>query len=409
MQGDRHMTQSSSIRYIFSIWSAALLLAGNMIGSGLLALPICIGIAGTSAALFGLVVVWLMMLLTGLVIAYHTTQMGRRSAADIPSFFNAFLGSKFKWIAIIANLIMLYGLLVAYLSGTTSILLNTFHLPIQPLLMLVIVFVVMTLLNMFGLPVVRYGTTFFMVVLACSFVYLVGKTGTKIHVANFTHSHWVLLAVGFPVLINAYNCHNLIPTVCHFLNFNLRRIYTTIIIGLTLGFVVNTLWTIVVIGAMPLMGDNGLIYAFAHNFPATISLSHQINNHFYTMTGVIFALLAIITSYITVGAAASNFIRDLRSKYLKVKSRYFDLLLAFLPPLIITLFFPNVFLSVQGIIGSFGIGILFGLLPGYIFLKTSIGVKKIIGLLAVLFFSLVIVLLVLYHWHIIGINLFNHI
>ena len=92
MQGDRHMTQSSSIRYIFSIWSAALLLAGNMIGSGLLALPICIGIAGTSAALFGLVVVWLMMLLTGLVIAYHTTQMGRRSAADIPSFFNAFLG-----------------------------------------------------------------------------------------------------------------------------------------------------------------------------------------------------------------------------------------------------------------------------------------------------------------------------
>lgn len=397
------MTQPSSIRYIFSTWSAALLLAGNMIGSGLLALPICIGIAGSNAALFGLIFVWLMMMFTGLVIAYHMTQTNMRNA-DIPSFFSTFLGSKFKWVAIIANLIMLYGLLVAYLSGTTSILLNTFHLPMNPILMVCLVFLVMTLLNIFGLQVVRYGTTFFMLILACSFVYLVAKTGTQVNPINLTHSHWLFLAVGFPVLVNAYNCHNLVPTVCHLLNFNLRRIYTTIIIGLTIGFIVNTLWTMAVIGAMPLHGDNGLLYAFAHNFPATISLSHQLGKHFYTMMSVVFALLAIMTSYVTVGASACNFIRDLRSKYLTVKSRYFDLLLAFLPPLIITLFFPNVFLSVQGVIGSFGIGILFGLLPGYVFFKTSMGFRKILGLIAILFFILVIILLLLFHWHIIGIN-----
>jgi tyrosine-specific transport protein len=242
-----------------------------------------------------------------------------------------------------------------------------------------------------------------MLILVVSFVYLVSKTATHVHSANFVHSKWIFLSVAFPILVNAYNCHNMIPTVCHVLNFNLKRIYTTIFIGLTIGFVVNTVWTLVVIGAMPLTGEHGLLYAFTHNYPATISLSHRIGTRFYMMMSIVFALLAIITSYVTVGAATCNFVRDLRSKYLAIKSRYFDLLLAFLPPFLITLFFPNVFLSVQGIIGSFGIGILFGLLPAYVFFKTtSTSLKKLLGLLVVLFFVLIIVLLVLYQFHWIG-------
>jgi tyrosine-specific transport protein len=390
------MNTSSFIQYVFSICSAALLLAGNMIGSGLLALPVCVGIAGTSAALFGLILVWLMMLFTALIIAYHMTR-SKTSYADIPSFFSRVLGSKFKWVAIIANLIMLYGLLVAYLSGTASILLNTFQISLSSGAMVCVVFLGMTLLNVFGLQVVRYGTTLFMIVLAVSFFYLVGKTSLYIDTANFIHSKWIFLAVAFPILVNAYNCHNLIPTVCRLLNFNIKLVYTAIFIGLSIGFVVNTAWTMVVIGVLPL---DKLLHSFTHNFAATISLSHQIKSDVYMMMSVLFALLAIITSYVTVGAAACNFVRDLRSKYLSIQSRYFDLLLAFVPPFFLTLFFPNVFLSVQGIIGSFGIGILFGLMPAYVFFKTSVSVwTKSLGLTAVLFFTMIIILLVLFHFY----------
>jgi len=377
------------------VWSLILMLSGGLIGSGLLALPICIGLAGFWPALLGLVVVWIFMTFTGCVVAGRVVEH-KEHYFDIPSLFGEVLGSKLKWVAIAANVVLLYGLLVAYLSGASSILDNTFHLHFNTTLTVFAVFFVMTFLNVFGIRIVRRGNIVFMAILVLSFFYLLFSTGAHIQTANFHHLDWIYLVIALPVLVNAYNCHNLIPTVCESLNFNLKKIRLTVIGSLLFGFLINTVWTIAVVGSIKMGGTDGLLYAFRHNYPVTVSLSHLLQTHMFLVMALIFGLMAILTSYVTMGAALCHFVRDLRVHYSKINSRYFDLVLAFIPPLIITIIMPNVFLSIQSIIGSFGIGLLFGFLPALMFIgavKTAFG--KFWGYLVATFFLLVMVLVTL--------------
>ena len=43
---------------------------------------------------------------------------------NYPSLYHKYLGSTGKWVAVLANLIILYGLLTAYLTGGTTIITN---------------------------------------------------------------------------------------------------------------------------------------------------------------------------------------------------------------------------------------------------------------------------------------------
>jgi len=377
------------------IWSLILMLSGGLIGSGLLALPICIGLAGFWPALAGLIGVWIFMTFTGCVVAGRVVEH-KENYFDIPSLFGEVLGSKLKWVAIVANVILLYGLLVAYLAGASSILDHTFHLQLNTTLTILIVFVIMTALNVFGIHIVRRGNIVFMAILVVSFLYLLFSTGAHMQTENFHHIGWIYLVIALPVLVNAYNCHNLIPTVCTSLDFDLKKIRFTIIGGLLVGFIINTSWTIAVVGAMKMHGFDGLLYSFQHNYPVTVSLSHLLHTHLFLVMALLFGLMAILTSYITMGAALCNFVRDLRVHYSKINSRYMDLILAFIPPLIITIIMPNIFLSIQSIIGSFGIGLLFGFLPALMFVgavKTAFG--KLWGYLVAAFFLIVMLLVTL--------------
>ncbi len=377
------------------MWPLALLLAGNLIGSGLLALPICLGMAGIIPTILGLVVVWLLMTYTGFIIAGKVAK-SKSHSFDLPSLFGEVLGQKVKWLAIIANAIVLYGLLVAYLAGSTSILAHIFNIHSSVFIITLIIFIAITALNIFGLKIVCRGNVIFMLLLFLTFLYLTFTTGSRIEISNFKYANWLFLLVALPVIVNAYNCHNVIPSVCKTLNFDLKRTKQAIFLGLTIGFVLNLSWCIATIGAMNFHGSNGILYAFKFNLPATIPLSQMFHSKIYTAMAGIFGLTAIFTSYITVGAALTAFLKDLRTTYTNIKQKYFDLIFAFIPPLIFTLIMPHVFLSAQDIIGGFGIALLFGVLPGFILLRaikyTKTTKSKMIpayGL--ILFFGLIIV------------------
>ena len=123
----------------YSVLSLSLIISGNLIGSGLLALPICLGMVGFVPSLIALICMYFMMMYTAIIIASKINNVKSKSF-DIPSLFGVFLNVKFKWIAILANLIVLYGLLVAYLAGAAAILVNTCGLQISNSLVIIIFF-----------------------------------------------------------------------------------------------------------------------------------------------------------------------------------------------------------------------------------------------------------------------------
>jgi tyrosine-specific transport protein len=110
---------------------------------------------------------------------------------------------------------------------------------------------------------------------------------------------------------------------------------------------------------------------------------------------VIFGLAAITTSYITVAAALSGFVHDFRINTLKIArdNKYFDFIVACIPPLFITLIMQNIFLSAQEFVGGFGIALLFGVLPAIILLKDSKGlVKRSLSIALILLFSSIVIM-----------------
>ncbi|MDC0336501.1 tryptophan/tyrosine permease, partial [Pseudodesulfovibrio sp.] len=105
---------------LFTIFTTAIIITGNMIGAGILALPINLGPAGLLPSVIGALAVWAAMTYCGLIIA-RQPYLQENENADLPTFFEVVLGTTGKWISVGANLIIFYGLLTAYLAGVVTI------------------------------------------------------------------------------------------------------------------------------------------------------------------------------------------------------------------------------------------------------------------------------------------------
>ncbi|MBN1865307.1 MAG: hypothetical protein JW808_10435 [Victivallales bacterium] len=82
-------------------------------------------------------------------------------------------------------------------------------------------------------------------------------------------------------------------------------------------------------------------------------------------------MTAICTSYVANGMGLMDFNEDLLVNTNGKSSKMLMGIGTFLPPLLITIFFPNVFLDAIGVVGGVGIAILFGILPVVVFFIKS--------------------------------------
>ena len=198
-------------------------------------------------------------------------------------------------------------------------------------------------------------------------------------------------------MITAFHFHNIIPTACHSLNMDRSAVIKAIIVGASVGLGMNALWNLTVMGALPVSdaGQNNIFYSFQNGVPATAPLAAILGSKMFTSCGLIFAVLAITTSYLANGTALLGFCRDMGLGLFKTKSRILEAVLAFGPPLAVTIFYPNLFLKALDVVGGVGIALLFGILPGVLLVrkaKTSrarfLGTIMVICFLGILVFEL---------------------
>ena len=82
------------------------LVIGNLIGAGILALPVSLGLAGAVPSLILMLLYGGMMLFTAEVLARESAA-ARSAAFDFPTLYGKHLGRIGKWIAVITNGIIL--------------------------------------------------------------------------------------------------------------------------------------------------------------------------------------------------------------------------------------------------------------------------------------------------------------
>jgi len=351
------------------LFYASSLVAGNVLGVGVLALPIKSGIAGFFPALLSTVFVWLLMLVSAFVIVEKLPTENKHF--DIPSFFNAQLGKIGYWVAIICNLIILYGVIVAYLSGMTCLISSLVPPNFAGQWITLIYFLFVSSILICKLRYLTKSNIVLILAIFICFLLLVFSSTSHFNTHLLLQTNWKLAPLGLAVAVSAFHFHNIIPTVSHTLNKDKTATKKAIFIGVLIGLIINTTWLCIVTGTLHEMSVDHLSIAstYAHNLPATIPMAILLHSRIFITASMTFGVLAITASYIANGRGLFGFIRDMTTKYFSMDNRFFVALIAFLPPLIVTLIYPSIFLYMLDIVGGIGETALFIILPAVILMR----------------------------------------
>ena len=352
------------------VWSAALLISGASLGAGLLALPIQTGLAGLIPALSGLVFIWALMFTTGLILAETFVSIGQNQAG-LFTLYEHGLGKWSGWLVTPGFLLVFYGVLVAYLSGSGAILADLLDMANLKWLFLLLFFMISSTVVLVGMKFINRANAGFMFLLIGSFISLLVLVGANMDSSNLGYQDWKFLPSALPIIVCSFAYQNIIPSICSSLNNDRRKIKQAIFWGTLLTFMVNGLWIIVVMGVLPLAdGSGSLLTAYQKNEPATIPLALDIHSESIRFWGLLFSMAALFTSYVAVGEGLRNFLADLLSNTRGQAG--INMLVAgltFVPPLIVSLVYPQIFLTMLNIVGGIGVVLLFGLLPALIYLR----------------------------------------
>lgn len=346
---------------LFQLLPSSFLVAGNVLGVGLLALPIKLGLSGYLPSVLDIIVICIAMVISALVIAERLPT--DKPVFDLPSFFHQEMGITGRWIAIICNLIILYGIIIAYLSGISKIIYTLIPWHISQSLIIVLYFTFATSLIVFGSNVLKRSSSVILPAIIICFVILVVIGGKHFNPKLLQYSNWKFIPLGLPVVISTFHFHNVIPTVSMCVNNDRKSLYKAIILGVIIGLIMNLAWTTIVLGSLP---HTSIVQSFLYGIPATVPMSLLLNSKIFTTFGLIFAFLAITASYMANGSGLFGFIRDLLYTYTKSDNRILSGILAFIPTVLFALVSPNIFLQALDIVGGIGEAMLFAVLPGLI-------------------------------------------
>ena len=82
--------------------------------------------------------------------------------------------------------------------------------------------------------------------------------------------------------------------------------------GIIVGHLMNAIWIYTSIGALPLGGSNiSLFHAYNQGLSTTILLNEKIHSSLFETSAFLFALTAIVTSYIATSLGLLGFNNDL--------------------------------------------------------------------------------------------------
>lgn len=370
---------------ISDVLTNSALVGGTTVGAGILALPTYAGESGFWPATAGLVGCWVFMLTTGLLVAEvcsnlvkyelsDTESSTKVAAVDVESIgilymMQRTLGNSFAPISGGLYLFIHYALLVAYISEAGEILADTFSLPVTNYGLGLFTFIMGSLIAFNSEETVEKANNFFVAIVLTSFFILIGIGIPHIQLSGLQFACADRIRECLPIFLIALVYHNIIPVVANRLRYDKAAITQTLVIGTAIPLLMFILWTAVVLGV------SGNAQAVAQLSSGNVQ--EQLIQMFSTASGSastvnigvvidIFSEFAIITSFIGFVTGLVSFYGDVfPDKFRIITSEnvlpLYSLILV--PPFLIACADPSVFLQALDITGTFGISLLFGLIP----------------------------------------------
>ncbi len=344
-----------------SLLGGTLLVAGTTIGGGMLGLPILTGLGGFAPSLVVYFFCWLFMASTGLLLLEVCLWI--KGESNIVTMAKKTLGKPGEFFAWGLYLFLFYCLTLAYIVGCGSIIADLLGSQIPQWLGCILFLLFFGPFVYWGPHVVGKLNFLLMAGLAVTFFTFVFLGSQYIDSKLLTYKNWSLSLIGLPISFAAFAYQGTIPTLAHYMQYDAKRIRTAIVVGSFIPLIAYVIWQSLILGIVPVEGPYGLQHAFQNGDNAVQALKHYIQNPLIFHLGQYFAFFALVTSFFGVTLGLLDFLAD----GLKIKKtpsgKLFLCFLVFIPPLIIGIIYPHVFLQALDYAGGFGCALLLGLLP----------------------------------------------
>ena len=332
---------------------STLLVAGTMIGAGMLAMPLTsagIGFCFTLVLLLGL---WALLTFSALLFVelYQTAE----SDAGIGTLAEQYFGKAGRIIATAVLIIFLYALIAAYISGGGSLLKDLLPESFGDKVSILLFTVIFGSFIVIGTHSVdKINRVLFFAMLA-AFAVVLSLMLPEIKFDNLmaTPIDNALIISASPVFFTAFGFHGSIPSLNKYLGGNVKALRISILAGSAITLCAYILWQMSTHGLLTqneflqiLKEDatlNGLV-------KATLAIT---GSNIIAGAVKLFSTLALVTSFLGVGLGLLECIEDLLKRSFNISAGRISLgLMTFIPPLVFALFYPEGFILARGYAGQ---------------------------------------------------------
>jgi tyrosine-specific transport protein len=336
-----------------------LLVAGTCIGGGMLALPVLTSMGGFIPSLALYLVCWAFMICTGLL--YLEACHWMEGESNIISMAEKTLGPIGKAATWVVYLFLFYCLTVAYVVGCGNLLIQV--LPIPEWAGSILFVALFAPFIFAGAKAVGKINFYLMIGLGVSYIAFVILGYKFVNSELLVPKDWSLSILALPVAFTSFGYQGIIPTLNTYMNRDIIKTRIAIIIGSFIPLIAYIIWQWLILGIVPAYGEGGLVEAMKNGQNAVVPLKNFINNPNVLILGQFFAFFALTTSFFGVTLGLLDFLADGLNVEKNNKGKFFLSLIVFLPPLLIAIVNPNIFLMALDFAGGYGAALLLGLLP----------------------------------------------
>ena len=348
-----------SVRGVLDVCGGILLIAGTMIGVGMLAIPVATGPAGFIPATVLYLACWVFMLCTGLLMLEVCLWMPKES--NLISMSQKLLGPLGKTACWVLYLFLFFAISVAHIaSGGELVDYALGHR--LPFWLNAIIYTALCALVVFaGIKVVEWGNLFLMAGIILSFFSFLVLTVGKVELPLLAHMEWAKAWGALPILFTAFTYQVIIPTLVDFFKRDVQKVRLCIFVGTSIPLVIYLIWEGVILGSVP---PALLEHAAANGQTAVIPLREMTHHPEIFQVGQFFSFFTLTASFLALALSYVDFLAD-GFKVRKSQHHWNALLclLVFIPPLIAVFLYQNVFLIALDYAGGISCAILFGLYP----------------------------------------------
>ena len=345
------------------------IVAGTAIGASMLALPFATGIAGFWTAVLALVSCYGFGLLT-LFLFLEVTLYCEDPKANIISMAQMHLGMFGEVITWIFYLLLLYTISTAYVVGAGQLLNNVtdkLDLGLSFSTCSILFTLIFGYVAFQGVHILDKLNQFLLASLFMSYLGLIINIGPMISLSKLSGGDPSLIFKSLPTTIAAFCCHFVVPSLRKNFSDDLPCLKKMLFVGATIPLLTYIIYEFLIISVLPFDGEMGLlaISRSGNQLGMLLKALSTGDNTIFPLLMNIFQNCAILTSFLGVVLALSDFLQDGLNLKGNPYQKHITALLTLAPPLVAALLIPAnspgfvLALDLSGLIVTF----LFGILP----------------------------------------------